>query len=71
MERIDTQIKQKMSEYERTKNKKIMIPLLKAKKDLQKMIDTGDIRLKLVNEKLSEVQMKQMDVDVKYCLYRL
>lgn len=35
---IDVQIKDKLPKYEQTKNKKELIPLLKAKKDLLDMI---------------------------------
>lgn len=52
---LDSQIKAKLPKYEQTKNKKELIPLLKAKKDLLDMVEKGDVRLKLVNEKLAEV----------------
>lgn len=61
---IDVQIKDKLPKYEQTKNKKELIPLLKAKKDLLDMIQKGDVRLKLVNEKLAEVQLQQMNKEV-------
>lgn len=61
---IDAQIKEKIPRYQETGNKKELVPLLKAKKDLNTMIDNADVRLKLVNEKLGEVEMQQLNKDV-------
>ncbi len=68
---IDQQIKEKLPKYEQTKNKKELLPLLKAKKDLLEMIEKGDVRLKLVNEKLAEVELQQLNKEVRHCLCRL
>jgi hypothetical protein len=38
--------------FKETGNKKDLVPLLKAKKDILGIIDTGDVRLKLVSQKL-------------------
>ena len=53
-----------MPEYERTGNKKPLVPLLQAKKELNKMIENGDVRLRLVNDKLNEVEMQQLNKEV-------
>lgn len=55
IDRIDAKIKEEIPAFQETNNKKKMIPLLKAKKDLQTFVDNADVRLKLLNEKLSEV----------------
>jgi uncharacterized beta-barrel protein YwiB (DUF1934 family) len=34
--------------FKETGNKKQLVPLLKAKKDLLKMIDSGDVRMNLI-----------------------
>lgn len=68
---IDQQIKEKLPKYEQTKNKKEILPLLKAKKDLLEMIDKGDVRLKLVNDKLAEVELQQLNKEVRHSLCRL
>jgi hypothetical protein len=49
---IEVKIQEKVPAYKETGNKKELVPLLKAKKDLTKMIEAGDVRLKVVNEKL-------------------
>lgn len=67
---IDLQIKEKLPEYERTKNKKEIVPLLKAKKDLLEMVEKGDVRLRLVNDKLAEVELQQLNKEVLYLLCR-
>lgn len=46
---LDAQIKEKLPEYEQSKNKKILLPLLQAKKNLINVVEQGDVRLKLVN----------------------
>ena len=55
IDRIDAKIKEELPAFQETNNKKKMVPLLKAKKDLQTFVDNADVRLKLLNEKLSEV----------------
>ncbi len=62
---IDAQIKEKLPKYQQTKNKKEIIPLLKAKKDLLEMVDKGDVRLKLVNDKLAQVELQQLNKEVR------
>lgn len=46
---LDAQIQAKLPEYQKTNNKKPLVPLLKAKKDLLNAVEQGDVRLKLVN----------------------
>lgn len=67
---LDLQIKEKVPEYERTKNKKELVPLLKAKKDLLEIIEKGDVRLRLVNDKLAEVELQQLNKEVLSLLCR-
>ena len=67
---IDLQIKEKLPEYERTKNKKEIVPLLKAKKDLLEIVEKGDVRLRLVNDKLAEVELQQLNKEVLSLLSR-
>ena len=45
--------------------------MLKAKKDLLDMIEKGDVRLKLVNDKLAEVELQQLNKEVTHARYRL
>ena len=59
-----------MPEYQETQNKKPLVPLLRAKKELVKAVEQGDVRLKLVNEKLAEVEMNQMNKEVAFVLFR-
>ena len=42
--------------------------MLKVKKDLENFIESAEVRIKLLNEKLSEVEMQQVNVDVTYTL---
>jgi hypothetical protein len=65
---IDQQIKEKLPKYEQTKNKKEILPLLKAKKDILDMIEKGDVRLRLVNDKLAEVELQQLNKEVNSAL---
>lgn len=67
---IDQQIKEKLPKYEQTKNKKELLPLLKAKKDVLDMIDKGEVRLKLVNDKLAEVELQQLNKEVMLVRHR-
>jgi hypothetical protein len=61
---LDTQIQAKLPEYQQTNNKKALVPLLKAKKQLLNAVEQGETRLNLVNEKLAEVEMSQMNKEV-------
>ena len=61
---LDVRIREKVPDYERTGNKKPLVPLLQAKKDLNKMIENGEVRLRLVNDKLAEVEMQQLNKEV-------
>lgn len=61
---IDDQIKEKIPRFQETGNKKELVPLLKAKKDLNTMIENADVRLRLINDKLAEVEMQQVNADV-------
>ena len=38
---LDAQIREKVPEYERTGNKKPLVPLLQAKKELLKLVENG------------------------------
>jgi hypothetical protein len=58
---IDAKIAEKVPAFKETGNKKELIPLLRAKKDLQKIAENGEVRLKLVNTKLEEVEMQQIN----------
>ena len=64
LRQIEARIAQKIPAYKETGNKKELVPLLKAKKDLLKIIQSGDTRLKLVHQKLDEVEMQQMNAEV-------
>ena len=44
--------------------------LLKAKKDLLNAVEQGDVRLRLVNEKLAEVEMSQLNKEVRMGVFR-
>ena len=55
IDHIDAQLKEKVPKYQETGNKKQLVPLLKAKKDLQTLVDNGRVRVRLINDKLSEV----------------
>lgn len=46
---LETQIQQKLPAFQQTRNKKPLVPLLKAKKDLLQAVEQGDVRLKLVS----------------------
>ena len=50
-----------------------MVPLLKAKKDFDTMIENAYVRLKLINDKIGEVEMQEMNKIVIFLLlkYRL
>lgn len=48
-----------------------MIPLLKAKKDLNSFIENAEVRQKLINDKLAEVEMQKVNVDVHVIAFRL
>ena len=61
---LDTQIQAKLPEYQQTNNKKALVPLLKAKKQLLNAVEQAETRLNLVNEKLAEVEMSQMNKEV-------
>jgi hypothetical protein len=52
---IEGKIGEKVPAFKETGNKKELVPLLRAKKDLQKMIESGEVRLKLINTKIDEV----------------
>ena len=52
LNQIEDKIQEKVPAYKETGNKKELVPLLKAKKDILKMIESGDTRLKLINEKI-------------------
>lgn len=56
-----------MPAYEQTGNKKNLIPLLKARKNLQEFVDNADVRKRLLNDKLAEVEMQQVNADVNVC----
>ena len=58
---IDAQLKEKIPKYQETGNKKELVPLLKTKKDLQTLVDNADVRVKLINDKLHEVEMQQIN----------
>ena len=58
---LKAQIQQK---YKQTGSKKQLVPLLKAKKDLNNMIEQGNVRLTLVNDKLAQVEMQQVSKEV-------
>lgn len=64
IQRVDQKIKQQLPAYQETGNKRKIVPLLKAKKDLEAFVDNADVRIKLLNEKLSEVEMQQVNADV-------
>lgn len=66
--KIDEKIKDQLTIYQETGNKKKLLPLLKVKKDLENFIESAEVRIKLLNEKLSEVEMQQVNVDVTYTL---
>jgi len=53
--KIDEQIAMKLPKYKETGDKRELIPLLRAKKELLSMVEKGDVRLELVNQKLAEV----------------
>lgn len=59
---INNKIKEQLPEFEQTGNKKKLVPLLKAKKDLETFVENAEVRVKLLNEKLSEVEMQQVNV---------
>ena len=41
-----------------------MVPLLQAKVAINKLIDSGETRLKLIGDKISEVEMQQLNAEV-------
>jgi hypothetical protein len=45
-----------------------MLPLLKAKKDINDFITNAEIRLRLVNDKLAEVELQKINADVFFIL---
>ena len=45
-----------------------MVPLLKAKKDFDTMIENAYVRLKLINDKIGEVEMQEMNKIVIFLL---
>ncbi len=45
-----------------------MVPLLKAKKDFDTMIENAYVRLKLINDKIGEVEMQEMNKIVFFLL---
>lgn len=61
---IDGKINEKIPAYQQTGNKKQIVPLLKAKKDLNTFVENAELRLRLVNDKLAEVQLQKINVDV-------
>lgn len=63
---INGKIKEQLPEFQQTGNKKKLMPLLKAKKDLQTFVENAEVRVKLLNEKLSEVEMQQVNAEVYY-----
>ena len=58
LEAVDEKISVEVNKYQETQNKKPLIPLLKVKKDIQGMINNADVRMKLINEKLAEVELQ-------------
>lgn len=62
--KIDEKIKDQLAIYQETGSKKKLLPLLRVKKDLENFIETAEVRIKLLNEKLSEVEIQQINVDV-------
>ena len=70
IQKLDEEIKEKLPAYEETKNKKPLVPLLKAKKELMKAVEQGDVRLQLVNDKLAEVEMNQVNKEVNLLTFR-
>ena len=44
-----------MPEYRAKQDKKILLPLLQAKKKLRDAMEQGGVRMKIINEKLDEV----------------
>lgn len=40
------------------------MPLLKAKKDLQTLAENGQVRVRLINDKIAEVEMQQINKQV-------
>jgi hypothetical protein len=51
--KIDEQIATKLPKFKETGDKRELIPLLRAKKELLSMVEKGDVRLELVNQKLA------------------
>lgn len=47
-----------------------MLPLLKAKKDINDYIANAEVRLRLVNDKLAEVELQKINADVFFKIYR-
>lgn len=52
---LNAKIKEELPAYQETGSKKRLVPLLKAKKDLENFVENAGVRMKLLNEKLSEV----------------
>ena len=50
-----------MPEYRARQDKKVLLPLLKAKKRLREAMEQGGVRMRVINEKLEEVEMQQMN----------
>ena len=70
LSKLDEQIKEATPEYQQTKNKRKIVPLLQAKKSLNQIIDSGETRLKLVKNKLDEVEMQQLNAEVSATQHR-
>ena len=49
LDEIELKIQEKVPAFKQTGNKKELVPLLKAKKDILKMVESGQTRLKVVN----------------------
>ena len=64
--KLDEQIKEATPEYQETGNKRKIVPLLQAKKQLNQIIESGETRLKLVGNKLDEVEMQQINAEVSF-----
>ena len=62
---LDAQIREKLPAFEATRDKKPLVPLLRAKKDLGRAVEQGETRLQLVGDKLAEVEMSQVNKEVR------
>lgn len=63
---IDAKINEKLPSYHQTGDKKQMLPLLKTKKDINTLISNGEVRLRLINDKLAEVELQKINADVTF-----